>query len=212
MRYQYVFIVGRAACGKSALYHELEKQLLESGQAKTFERVDDFPILWVKFQRDDALEREGKERIHTVRSGDGGYVLTDDNFLNDLLKQVNSDVLKIDRPDHMIFLEFARPNYVEAIQHFDRRILDNCLVIYMQVSFETCWARNIARHEGEIGGGGDDHMVGRESFEALFLHDDRDAFVRHLADQNIPVAVVDNEVDGEVHLKKQVEELLKTLF
>lgn len=43
MRYKYVFLLGRPGCGKSALSRELEKRLLESGQAQTFQRVDDFP-------------------------------------------------------------------------------------------------------------------------------------------------------------------------
>ena len=212
MKFKYAFFLGRAGCGKSTLYRELERRLMESGQAKNFERVDDFPILWAKFERDDALESEGKERLYTERTGDGGYILTDGNFLNDLLKEVNANVLKIEKPDHMIFLEFARPNYVEAIGHFDKRILECCIVIYMQVSFETCWARNVARHEGVIDQDGDDHMVSREAMEAIFLHDDRDAFIQQMADQNTPVAVVDNDADGDEHLKVQVEELLKTLF
>jgi len=40
------------------------KRILESGQAITLERVDDFPKLWAAVQRDDALEKEGKERLY----------------------------------------------------------------------------------------------------------------------------------------------------
>jgi adenylate kinase family enzyme len=212
MKYKYVFLLGRPGCGKSALYRELEKRILESGQAKTFERVDDFPKVWAKLLGDDALEKEGKERIYSKRTDDGGYLLNDDDFLNDILKEVNSDVLRIDKPDHMIFLEFARPNYVEAIQYFDKSILDDCIAIYMEVNFELCWARNVARHEAAIAKDGDDHLVGREAMEELFLHDDQHAFVQYMKDQHIPVLVVNNEADGEEHLRKQVEELLKGIF
>jgi hypothetical protein len=112
----------------------------------------------------------------------------------------------------MIFIEFARSNYVEAVQNFDRSILDSCIVIYTEVSFDTCWARNVARHEAAIAQDGDDHLVPRGEMEKRYLHDDQDAFVRHMRDQNIPVVVVNNEADGEEHLKKQVEELFKNLF
>jgi len=213
MKYKYVFLLGRPGCGKSALYCELEKRILESGQAITFERVDDFPKLWAKFQEDDALDKEGKERIYSKGTDDDGdYHLTNDNVLNDILKEVNSDVLKIDKPDHMIFLEFSRSNYVEALQNFDKSILDNCIVIYMEVNFDICWARNVARHEAAIAEGGDDHLVPRKEMERLYLHDDQDAFVQYMKDQNIPVSVVNNEADGEEHLKKQVEELFKNLI
>jgi adenylate kinase family enzyme len=212
MKYKYIFITGRPGCGKSALYRELEKRILESGQAKTFERVDDFPKLWAKFLADDALERKGKERIYSKRTDDGDYLVTNDNVWNEILKEVNTDVLKIDKPDHMIFLEFSRSNYVEAFQNFDRSILDNCVAIYLEVNFDICWARNVARHEAAISDSGDDHLVSREEMEKTYLHDDQDAFVQYLKDQNIPVSVVNNEADGEEHLKKQVEELYKTFF
>ena len=212
MKYRYVFLLGRPGCGKSALYRELEQRILESGQAKTFERVDDFPKLWAKFLEDDALESEGQERIYTQPTADGDYLLTNDAVLNEILKEVNSDVLTIEKPDHMIFLEFSRASYVEAFQNFDRSILDHSIAIYIEVSFDICWARNVARAEAAIAAGGDDHYVSREEMEKRFLHDDRDAFVQYMKARNIPVAVVNNEVDGEEHLKKQVQELLKDLF
>lgn len=212
MQYKYVFLLGRPGCGKSALYRELEERILESGQAITFERVDDFPKLWAAVERDDALEKEGKERIYFERFNDGELSLINDDLFNVILKEVNSDVLQIDKPDHMIFLEFARSNYVEAVQIFDRSILDNCIAIYMEVSFDICWARNLARHEAAIAEGGDDHLVPRAEMEKRYLYDDQDAFVQYMQAQNIPVVVVNNEVDGKEHLKKQVKELFKNLF
>jgi adenylate kinase family enzyme len=211
MKYQYVFLLGRPGCGKSALYRELETRMLESGQARTVERVDDFPIVWARLQRDNALEREGKERIYSRRTDDGGY-FPYDNIMDGILKEVNADVLKIDKPDHMIFIEFARSNYVEALQNFVPRILEHCIAIYMEVSFEICWARNVARHEAAMAQDGDDHLVGREAMEELYLHDDQEAFVETMKERNIPVLVVNNEADGEEHLKEQVEELFRNLF
>ena len=212
MKYKYVFLLGRPACGKSSLYHELEKRIRESGQAQAFQRVDDFPKLWARLKGDDALERDGKERIYSERSEDGAYLITDENFFNDLLKEVNADVLGIDKPDHLIFIEFARPSYVEAIQNFDRRIIDRCLVIYMQVSFDISWERNVARHQAEMSQEGDDHFVYRETMEAIYRHDDRDAFVQYLTACDIPVTVVNNEADGKNHLQTLVKELFENLF
>ena len=212
MKYKYVFLLGRPACGKSSLYRELEERIFESGQAQTFERIDDFPKLWARMKRDDDLEREGKERIYTQRREDGAYQITDENFFNDILREVNADVLKIDRPDHMVFVEFARPNYVEALQNFDQRILDRCLAIYIEVSFDTSWERNVARHQAKMSQDGDDHFVYRETMEELYLRDDREAFVQHMKIRKIPVAVVNNEADGEEHLAALVQELFEDLF
>jgi hypothetical protein len=112
----------------------------------------------------------------------------------------------------MISLEFARSSYVEAFQYFDQSILDQCIAIYMQASFEICWARNVARHEAAVAEDGDDHWVPRDTMEKLYLCDDRDAFVQYLKDRNIPVSVVNNEADGEEHLQALVEELFGNLF
>lgn len=212
MKYNYVFLLGRPGCGKSAVYHGLEQRILDSGQARTIERVDDFPKVWATLQRDDALESEGKQRLYSERTAEGGYVLTSDEVLNDILREVSADVLTKDEPDHMIVLEFARPNYVRAIQNFDERILARSLVIYLEVSFEICWARNVARHEAALAEGGDDHLVCREAMEELYLYDDQNALVRHLREQGIPVLVVNNEAEGEEHLIRQVEELFAVLF
>jgi adenylate kinase family enzyme len=212
MKYRYAFLLGRPGCGKTALYRELSTRILESGRAETCERVDDFPKVWARLHGDDDLEKEGKERLYSRRSDDGVYHITDETFLDEILKEVNADVLKIDKPDHLIFLEFARTNYVEAMQHFDRRILDHCIAIYMEVSFDICWARNVARHAADMSQEGDDHFVYRETMEKLYLHDDQDAFVLYMEAQNIPVLVVNNEADGKEHLRRQVEQLLKNLF
>ena len=211
MRYRYVFVLGRPGCGKSAFCREFERQILESGQEITFERVDDFPVLWAKLLADDALEEEGKERIYSQATGDGDYRITSNRIFNDVLKVVNSQVLEIDKPDHMIFIEFARPNYVEAIQNFDRSILDHCLAVYLEVNFDICWARNVARYEAAKDELGDDHLVPRSEMEKSYLYDDQDAFVQVMKEQGIPVWVVNNEADGEEHLSRQVEGLFERL-
>jgi hypothetical protein len=212
MKYRYVFILGRAGCGKSALYRELERLTLESNQTTTSDRVDDFPIFWAKFLRDDALEEEGKARIYSRPTDDGDYIVTNDRIWRDALRELNTEVLADNRPNHMTFIEFARSSYVDAIQCFDRSILDNCLVVFIEVSFDTCWVRNLARHRLAIADGGDDHLVSREEMERSFLHDDQDALIQFLEDRNIPVVVVNNEADGEEHLREQVAELLRMLF
>jgi adenylate kinase family enzyme len=212
MKYNYVFFLGRPGCGKSAIYRHLEQRILDSSQATTVERVDDFPKVWAMLQRDDALEDEGEQRLYSERIAEGDYILTTCEVLDDILGEVSADVLTIDKPDHLIVVEFARPNYVSAIQNFDRRILARSLVVYMEVSFETCWARNVARHEATLAEGGDDHLVCRETMEDLYLHDDQHALVRYLQEQAIPVLVIDNEAEGKEHLARQVDELFAILF
>jgi hypothetical protein len=96
---------GRVALARG----EGEEVISFGGQAKTFERVDDFPKLPAKFQEDDALEKEGKERIYSRGTDDGDYPVTNDDVWNDFLKEVNPDVSRIDQPDHVIFRVLAFP-------------------------------------------------------------------------------------------------------
>ncbi len=216
MKYKTIFLLGRPGCGKSALYRELETRLLASGTAKSCERVDDFPKVWARLQEDDRREREGMERLFSIQVGEGAYEVTDHTVMQtifiEILQELSADLLEIDMPDHVVFVEFARQSYVEAMGSFDSAILGNCLMIYMQVSFETCWARNVARYEAAVAKGGDDHLVPREAMERYYLVDDRDAFVQAMEAQQIPVVVVDNEVDGEEHLIEQVVALYERLF
>ena len=216
MKYKYLFILGRPGCGKSALFRELEKRLLESGEAKTCERVDDFPKLWARLTADDLRESQGKERLFSKAMEDGTYRVTDRAVLMDvfkeILQEVSEDLIKIDRADHVVFIEFARHSYLEAVRSFDRTLLENCLMVYVQVSFETCWARNVARHQAAVARGGDDHLVPREEMERMYLVDDRDIFIQAMVDRGIPVVVVDNEAEGEENLIEQVASLYKRLF
>jgi len=212
MKYKYVFLLGRPGCGKSAIYRELEAQLFERGQARTFERVDDSPKVWARIEQDESREKAGQQRLHTRRTKAGDIVLASYDVFGEILEEVNDDVLQIDTPDHIIFLEFARGNYVEAIQIFDERILRRAIVIYVDVDFDICWERNLARYEATIAQGGDDHLTPRHEMETWYRHDDRDTLVRYLQDEGIPVVVVNNEADGEERLKGQVAELLRLLF
>ena len=212
LRYNTVFLLGRPGSGKTAVYRELERQLRETGSTWTIERFDDFPKLRARFRSDDAREREGKQRLDSRRTAEGHYTLTNRSVLDDILREISAEVIDRDRRDHGIVIEFARPSYVEALSNFHPHILDRSLVVYVEASFETCRARNLARREAGGDKDGDDHVIAPEAMDAVFRRDDREALVRHLQERGIPVWVVDNEADGEDHLKKQVEELLRALL
>jgi len=202
-------MLGRPGCGKSAVYRKLEKRLKEENLASSFERVDDFPKLWNKFVTDDKLQKEGKPRVYSRPTDDGGYKVTNDAVWNDILKEVNADILKINKgAGHIVFIEFSRSNYIEALSNFDKKILANCLAIYIDVSFEICWQRNVARHEAALAAGGDDHLVSREEMEATYLYDDKEKLLKI---KEYPVVVINNEAQGEEHLDTQVEKVIEFL-
>jgi len=205
----YIFLMGRPGCGKSEIYRRVADELKKRNLASDFMRVDDFPKLWAKFTGDDAAQKEGKPRRYSVKTSDGGYLVTNDGVWDEILKEVDADLKKLSRPGKVIFIEFARPNYVHSIiDNFSKEVLDNGLVIYIDCSFDTCWKRNVRRHEAAIAAGGDDHLVSRDEMEKTYLHDDRDELVKNT---RIPVVVVNNEQDGTEHLKGAIETVLSEI-
>jgi len=208
MKYKYVFMMGRPGCGKSAVYRELEKRLIAEKLAVSFERVDDFPKLWNKFMVDDELEKQGKARKYSRAAEGGGYKVTNDAMWNDILVDLNADILKINRKDgHVIFIEFSRSNYIEALSNFSKEIINSALIIYIDVNFEICWQRNVKRHEDALANKQDDHLVSREEMEKTYLFDDKDA----LAKSKYDVFIINNEQTGDKFLKEQVEKVITHL-
>ncbi|OQA92102.1 MAG: hypothetical protein BWY26_00493 [Elusimicrobia bacterium ADurb.Bin231] len=195
-----VFLLGRPGCGKSEIFRRLTTKLKTEGMYNDFIRVDDFPKLWAIFQKDDTTG----EWKHCRRTSDGGYKVTDNGIWNEILKQVNDDVLKLQKEDRVVFIEFSRPNYVESMANFSDTIINNSVVIYIDCSFETCWSRNVARHEAALAKGTDDHLVSREEMEKTYLNDDKDALLKSL---KVPVIVVDTDTPGTDHLIPKMEKI-----
>ncbi|HOK40922.1 MAG TPA: hypothetical protein PLD27_07790 [bacterium] len=207
-KYKYVFLLGRPGCGKSAVYRQIEKRAKETGLANSFERVDDFPKLWNKFQSDNKLEEQGKKRKYSVKTADGGYLVTNDGVWDEILKELNDDIINKSREDHLIFIEFSRPNYIHSLKNFSKKILNEAIVVYIDVDFDTCWARNVARHEKALAEGTDDHLVSRDEMEKTYKYDDGQELIKK---QPIPVIRVDNQKEGEEHLIKEVEKVIEQL-
>jgi adenylate kinase family enzyme len=207
-KYRYVILLGRPGCGKSAFYRQIETRVKEEGLAHTFERVDDFPKLWAKIMKDDELTKEGKDRIYSGLTDDGEYKIINTDIWDEILKEVNDDVITKSREDHLIFIEFSRPNNIPAITNFSDEILNAAVVVYLDVDFETCWQRNVARYEASLAEGTDDHFVPRKEMEKIYLRDDGKELVEQ---QPVPVIRVDNQTEGLDHLNAEVEKVIRKL-
>lgn len=196
-----IFLLGRPGCGKSEVFRRLTARLKEDGITDDFIRADDFPKLWAIFQNDEKTGKWSRCR----KTHDGGYKVTDDNVWNDILKEVDRDVVSLQKPGRIVFIEFSRPNYIQSLENFSGGILENSVIIYFDCSFEMCWKRNVARHEAALAKGTDDHLVSREEMEKTYLGDDKDDLLQN---KKIPVFVVDTDEEGTDHLKPKVEKLL----
>lgn len=199
-----IFLLGRPGCGKSEIFRRLTEKFKNEKIYDDFIRVDDFPKLWAIFQNDEKTGKWARCR----KTSDGGYKVTDNGIWNEILKQVNDDVKSLQKAGRVVFIEFSRPNYIESMKNFSGDIIGNSVVIYVDCSFETCWARNVARHEAAVAKGTDDHLVSREEMEKTYLHDDRDALLGSL---KIPVLVVDTDTPGTAHLVPKIERIVNEI-
>lgn len=205
---KYIFLLGRPGCGKSAVYNQLIKRLQDESLAKEFPRVDDFPKLWAKFMGDDKREENGEERIYSRKTEDGGYKVTNDIMWHELLQEVNQDIINMQKEDQVLFVEFSRDKYKDAFNNFSTEVLDKALALYIDVPFETCWERNVTRHEKAVAAGTDDHLVSKEEMEKTYKIDDGLFFAE---DAPLPVEVIDNSKQGEDHLNNQIENIVSIL-
>jgi len=199
-----IFMLGRPGCGKSELYRRLTSRLKEDGFAQEFVRVDDFPKLWNIFVNDKNFKR-------CKPTEDGGYKVTDPKVWDDILKEVNRDVNKLDKKGRIIFIEFSRSNYVHSLKNFDKKILNKSFIVYIDCSFEICWRRNVGRHETTLAAGLDNHLVSREEMEETYLHDDKDKLVRFGKESKIPIVVVNTNYEGMAHYKGIVERITRAI-
>lgn len=198
----FVFLLGRPGCGKSEVFKRIKETLLPKKLANEIIRVDDFPKLWAIFKEDEAT---GAWR-RCKKTPDGGYLVTDDSVWDEILMEVNKDLLKIDSPDKIIFVEFSRPNYLKALKNFSENILKKSVIIYIYASFETCWKRNVLRHKRALAEGTDDHLVSREEMEKTYLYDDMDELLKL---SSIPVFYMSTEWEGEGRLSEVCLEAAK---
>ncbi|MEW6221973.1 MAG: deoxynucleoside kinase [Candidatus Hadarchaeota archaeon] len=193
-----IFLIGRPGCGKSAVFRAIEKKLRDSGFKGEFKRIDDFPILKNIFDTDTEHKRSRP-------APGGGLKVTDDTVWDDLIKGLDKQALEFQRPDRLLFIEFSRDSYVRAFKNFSPKVMENSLIIYINASFEACWARNVRRVQEERERGLDSHLVSREEMEKTYSRDDYKALQKHV---KIPVLIAENE---NADFEKREEEVEKVI-
>jgi thymidylate kinase len=174
-----LLLLGRPASGKSefidfiARAHPRDR----AGQFHLgrLEIADDFPILWRTFEDDDAWERLGHSRLHSRRA-DGNYAVSDDRLWAFLIERLNDQLPAGPRqPEATTLVEFSRggvSGYRDALHGLSPAVLNRAAILYLSVSFEESWRRNLARYDAKRRGGILTHSVPREEMERTYGTDD----------------------------------------
>ena len=178
-----LLLLGRPASGKSEFIDLMEglaaRERAEHFRIAPFEVVDDFPILWERFEEDDVWEQLGRPRLYSKRCN-GNYAVIDDGLWGFLIEKINQRVEPIlaapSLLDHRtLIVEFSRGGprgYADALVQLSPAILERAAILYVSVSFEESWRRNIARYDEKLRDGILTHSVPREEMEKTYGSDD----------------------------------------
>jgi adenylate kinase family enzyme len=208
MPLSYIFLLGRPGSGKSAVYRMLSERLHSEGVVSDAMRIDDFPVLKELLAHDTEFKR------HHLK--EGGFVVTNFTILDDVLKEINRKLKGLAQPGRIIFVEFARARYANALKNFDREVLDHSLILYIYCPFDLCVERNVRRFKEAKGKSVDDHIAPSDIMEKYYRYDDyEELYLRSekvLREQTpAPVVVVRNDAEGINRLGREIEKVVKFL-
>jgi adenylate kinase family enzyme len=208
INYPFLFLLGRPGCGKSVIYEMLTEQLKKRGLAREFMRIDDFPILKELLDKDIHCARHRKKA--------GGFEVTDWTIVDEVLEVINAKIKKLAKPDRLIFVEFARGSYLDALKNFDREVLAKSLILYIFAPYEVCCQRNIKRFKERREGDLDDHIVPPDLMESYYKEDDFEKLLlvsqeRLQALTPATVLVIDSQITGRAKLAPEIDRVAKLL-
>ena len=133
-----LFILGRPGSGKShaARSFELDVRLRDG----SFFRINDYEFLQRQFFFD----------VNHVRFdplGDSGFSVRDSAVLDEVLVDVRREARQcyISGQYDLIIIEFARPNYRDALQKFSKDFLQDAYFLYIHAELPTCFQRILLR-------------------------------------------------------------------
>ena len=210
MTFDLLLLLGRPASGKSEfidfMTHLRGRERASEYHIGTLSVADDFPILWRLFQDDDAWESLHRPR-RVSRRADGNYAVTDDGVWAFLIDRLLSDVASRRRTEGSTTLvEFSRggsAGYRDALRLFPPELLARTAILYLSVSFEESWRRNLARYDENRRGGILTHSVPREEMERTYGTDDwanltgnRPSGLLSVVGVDVPYATLSNEPES----------------
>lgn len=208
IKYPFVFLLGRPGCGKSVIYEMLTEKLKKRGLSKEFIRIDDFPILKELFDRDVHFKRHRRKA--------GGFEVTDWSIVDEVLKIVDERVKRLEKADRMVFVEFARNNYLQALKNFTPEVLSKSLILYIFAPYPVCYQRNIKRFQEKGGEDLDSHIVPPDLMESYYKEDDFEELLleseeRLKGTSPLPLIVIDSRKTGRAKLEPVVAKAAKAL-
>jgi hypothetical protein len=235
-----IILIGRPAAGKSEVISYLKtvplKERVKRFHIGEFQEIDDFPILWERFEDDDLMEEMGQPRLITEKefTYEGktmpGYVFKNKWFWNFLIKKLNLQYSKMLRDDpafhehKTLFIEFARGKehggFRDAFSFLSPQVLDHAATLYIKVDWAESLRKNRRRANPDKPDSWLEHSLEDKKMEMLYKESDWDEFAsdpKYLpaGERKIPYAVFENmpeKTDKLDVLGAHLEEVLGRLW
>jgi hypothetical protein len=185
----------------------LGERLRKEKLASEVVRIDDFPVL------KDIVDEDKEFKRHLRK--EGGFEVTDFSMLDDVLKRINDQLKKFEKPGRVIFVEFSRDSYAHAMKNFDRGVLDRSLILYIYAPFDVCLRRNVRRFRAGPKGL-DDHIVPSDLMHKYYRNDDYEELYLKSEDElkkQAPARLVAirNDTDELDKLKNELEKVITAI-
>jgi hypothetical protein len=214
-----VILNGRPAAGKSEIIDYLKHvpiaERLKRFHIGEFEELDDFPILWERFEDDNIFEKLGRGRFFTDTTYEyqgkkySGFTFKEKSFWDFLIEKLSlAYALKLRdnkqyHDNKTAIIEFARGaehgGFREAYKHLSEDLLKRAVVIYIKVSFEESLRKNRRRFNPDRPDSILQHALEDKKLEMLYKESDWEQFSsadpEYLMVKGIkvPYAIFDNE-------------------
>ena len=228
--FEILLLLGRPASGKSEFIDFMEKCPLEHRIARyhlgELHVIDDFVMLWEKFEEDDLWEKLGYPRLFSKRVGEN-YTVTDHRIWPFLIEKINIHTEKhietIRRFSRQtVLIEFSRGGkngYANALNALSPRILSHATILYIHVSPDESQRRNIARYDVKKKESILAHSVPQDEMKRTYAKDDWQEITSKPAgwllfkDIRLPYFTMNNEPESKdlTILDRRYRDALETL-
>ena len=195
-----LFLLGRPGCGKSSAAKHMTALLQSKGWSTR--RFMDFSILQAMSQ-----EEKHKNKFKNVQKD--RFDVVESVVLDEALERLHLQLVEymgMAQQNEVLFIEFARSNYEEALTHFSTDVLQNAYFLFIDVDLNICIRRVERRMKNPESL--DDHYVSEEML------------IQYYTDQKIPsnwveqgkCSIVNNNNDSLEDFNQKIDNVVKDIF
>ena len=159
-----LFILGRPGSGKSHAARFIELQVkIRDGY---FFRINDYEFLQRQFFFDN-------NHVRFEPVGDTGFGVVDKTVLDEALIDVMRKIKECCESEvyDLVIIEFARPNYRDALQIFGKKFLQDAYFLYIHTELPTCFERIWLRAANPLTA--DDTFISKNTLYSFYHEDNR---------------------------------------